>query len=214
MEFIYSEIINIPENIFNLPFGYSNGPFLSYLEDEHYSNNIYTIEKDCDFVVGFYSDTSCDFELIIGDTIFKYILKENTFFYALDNKFIIPYLKLENQVIQIRNINGIKDNICIVKYNTYSDIRKNIMSRLLYCKLNTNIYLIYDRGSCFINTFLKLDRSTSLFQEIKNMKVYAYIRNEHAYTYLEYYIEREPKIFYNKRRSNFFGALWILLFGE
>ena len=199
-----------------LPF-LSNGFFKTLLKDE---DDI--IDINCSFIIGFYSTESvCEFDLVVEcfDTsriIFHYNIGKNQLFYAINDKFIIPCIKLYRSKIYIKNFLGNPSDLYIIKNNISAEDTLSLIPRLLYCVLDKDNYLIYDEGICHVKSSLLLDRQTSLYSEIKNIKVCKFIKNQDMITYVTSYkeVENDNYLLINKIKSmNFFKSMYVFLFG-
>lgn len=184
--------------------------------DEEYRES-YLLNIDCSFIIGFYSsNNSCEFDLVIEDinnfnTIFHYVINRNILFYAIDDKFIIPCTKLYNSKVYIKNFIGNPRNLSIIKNNIAIEDKIYMNNNLIYCKLHRDKYLLYDDGRCFIQDYLTLDRKTDLYNELINIKVYNFSKEQDSTTYLIYH--KEP-VYYIKPSINFFQSMYIFLVGS
>jgi len=223
MNDIIEHIVN-DINIYSLETFSEIGFFKVRLAEEEKHDEVYSVSSDCAFIIGFYSTkSSCNFDLVIESPdrtklVFRYKVEINKLFYAIDDKFIIPSTKLHDSKIYIQNFIGNVENLHIIKNNISVKDRISLIPKLMYCRINNDKYLIYDKGICYIRDSLYLDRDTYLYTEIQNIKVCKFIKSQNINTYIVSYIENETfntnwEIF-SKTPMNFIQSLYKSLFAS
>src|ERR1700758_3153574 len=69
------------------------------------NKNIYkniSIPRHGQIIIGFYTEEDIEFEIFIGgNLVSRYNLKKNSFVYAINNKYIIPFLSIQFHDISI-----------------------------------------------------------------------------------------------------------------
>lgn len=162
---------------------------VTHLTDEYLDNNIYILNKNCDYLAAFYAFEECIFTLSLKNTngsevMFYYKLEPNRIFYALDNKFLIPCMQLYDCNIIINLIKGNPKNIAILRL---SDIETNDKNTIFYCKISINYYILYSKGKVRIQDRSFYNITTQ--SELHNIRIYKFIRDEELSTYMLSYSE-------------------------
>lgn len=212
MDFIYKEVLHVQSDLQNIPSDTQIGIFKTPVTEDSF-----ILEKDCDFLIGFYSEIECVIDLEIDDIVFSYVIQPGELFYAIDNKFILPYFALRDVYVKINtklslltNIQTVKYKVHLVKYNVTYDFKKYFIDRLIYCKLNTHLYLIYDDGLCSIKNSLTLDRKTLYYVRLRNMNILKVELRDDSYTYLTHFSNNNDDT--EVKPMNALQAFWKMIF--
>ena len=217
MNKLLCKLVNEDIDVNLLSYTSSLNLFKTALASEEYDGDRYYI-KICDFLVGFQSTDYCILNLLIRseegeEFTFHYILDPNKICYSIDDKFIMPYFKLYNSKVYIKNFTGNPSNLTIIKCNIPENDKNDLYNQLLYCKLNINQYIYYKEGKCVIKNYLHLDRQTRLFSELKNIKVCKFAREEELTTHLLTYPEEQDDTEIRRTQPlNFLQTLYKFLF--
>ena len=189
MEEVIDILIDDNINIDTVSYLSQNTITVTHLIDEYLDNNIYILNKKCDYLTGFYAFEECIFTLTLKNTdgsevTFYYKLEPNKVFYALDNKFMIPCLQLYDCNIIIKLIKGNPKNISILRL---SDIENNDKNTIFYCKISINYYLLYSKGKVRIQdrSFYNITTET----ELHNIRIYKFMKDEELSTHMLSYSE-------------------------
>ena len=172
---------------------------VKHLIDEYLQNGSYILNKNCDYLAGFYAYEECIFNFRLknndgSEVIFYYKLEPNKVFYALDNKFMIPCLQLYDCNILVKLIKGNPSCISLLRINLDSR-DKYSKNTLFYCKIKVNYYIYYIHGRYFLEKAYKylIDYYNKLktikLRKLVNIQIYKFIINEDLSSHILNYIE-------------------------
>ena len=113
------------------------------------------VSNDCqlpkDVIIGFVSDTDCEFDVILDTLVFHYRLNPGQIVYALNNQYIMPTILIDSY---LKNVTA----PLTVLYDKYSESTLQfIQSHIIYFILNEKKYIICNNRLKTIENNIYLD---------------------------------------------------------